>query len=51
MDSFRTIRVELSGLFWDSSNMIFRTVFGQYRAVLRFGFDTETDFNLGVVLV
>ena len=55
-DYFQTIRVEFSGLFWDSPDRIFRTVFGQSRTVLRFGFDPEIDvfgfiFNLGVVLV
>ena len=55
-DYFWTIRVEFAGLFWDSSNKIFRTVFGQSRTVLRFGFDLETDvfgfiFHLEVILV
>ena len=43
--------MEFSGMFWDSSDRIFRTFFGQSQAVLRFGFDPGTDFNLGVVLV
>ena len=55
-DYFRTIRVKFSGLFWDSPNKIFRTVFGQSRTVSRFGFDPGTDvfdfiFHVGVVLV
>ena len=31
------------GLFSDSSDRIFETVYGQSRTVLRFGFDPETD--------
>ena len=42
-DCFRTVRDEFSGLFSDSSDRIFGTVFGQSRTVLRFGFDPETD--------
>ena len=56
LDYFKTIRVELSGLFWDSLDKIFITVFGQSQTVLRFGFDPETNvfgfiFRLEVVLV
>ena len=43
-DFFRTIWVEFSGLFWDSLDRIFRTVFGQSRTVLRFDFDPGTNF-------
>ena len=55
-DYFRIIQVEFSGLFLDSPYRIFRTVFGQSRPLLRFGFDLVTDvfgfiFHLGVVLV
>ena len=35
--------VEFSGLFSDSPNRIFGTVFGQSRIGLRFGFDPGTD--------
>ena len=42
-DYFRTIQTEFSGLFSDSPDMIFRTIFDQSRTVLRFGFDPETD--------
>ena len=56
LDYFRTIRVEFSRLFWDSPDMIFRTIFEQFRTMLRFGFDPGTNifgfiFHLGVVLV
>ena len=34
---------KFSGLFSDSPNMIFGTIFGQPRTALRFGFDPETD--------
>ena len=55
-DYFRTIWVEFLGLFWDSPDRIFRTVFGQSRTMLRFGFDLGTNvfgfiFHLGVILV
>ena len=55
-DYFRTIQVEFSGLFLDSPDKIFRTIFGQSRTVLRFGFDPGTNvfgfiFHLGVVFV
>ena len=55
-DYFRIIWVEFSGLFWDSPDRIFRTVFKQSRTMLRFGVDPMIDvfgfiFHLGVVLV
>ena len=40
---FRIVRVKFLGLFSDSPNMIFETVFGQSRTVLRFGYDPGTD--------
>ena len=49
-DCFPTVRVEFSGLFSDSPDRIFGTVFGQSGTGLRFGFDPETDvFGLCVV--
>ena len=42
-DYFLTIQVDFSGLFWDSPDKIFRTIFEQSRIVLRFGFDPGTD--------
>ena len=42
-DYFRTVRAEFSGLFSDSPNMIFGTIFEQSRTILRFGFDPGTD--------
>ena len=41
-DCFRTIRVDFLGLFSDSPDRIFETIFGQSRIVLRFGFDPGT---------
>ena len=40
---FGTVRAEFSGLFSDSQDKIFGTVFEQSRIVLRFGFDPGTD--------
>ena len=45
-DYFRTIRVEFSGLFWDSLDKIFINVFGQSQIVLKFGFEPWTDVFL-----
>ena len=42
-DYFRTVWVEYSGLFSDSHDRIFETIFKQSRTVLRFGFDPGTD--------
>ena len=42
-DCFWTVRAEFLGLFSDSSDRIFRSVFGQSRTVLRFGFNPGTD--------
>ena len=42
-DCFWTVRAEFSGLFLDRRDKIFRTVFGQSRTVLKFGFDPKTD--------
>ena len=42
-DCFQTVRAEFSRLFSDSPDMIFGTIFGQSRTVLRFGFDPGTD--------
>ena len=42
-DCFWTIQAEFSGLFLNSSDKIFETVFGQSVTVLRFGFDPGTD--------
>ena len=42
-DCFGTVGAEFSGLFSDSQNRIFRTIFGQSRTVLRFGFNPETN--------
>ena len=42
-DCFQTIRAEFLGLFSDSPDRIFGTVFGQSRTVLRFGFNPMTD--------
>ena len=42
-DCFRTVQAEFLGLFLDSPDRIFETIFGQSRTVLRFGFDPETD--------
>ena len=42
-DCFRAVRVEFSGLFSDSPNRIFETVFEQSGIGVRFGFDPETD--------
>ena len=41
-DYFRTVCVEFLGLFLDSPDRIFRTVFGQSQIMLRFGFDPGT---------
>ena len=38
-DCFRTVRVEFSGLFSNSPDKIFGTVFGQSGTGLRFDFD------------
>ena len=37
------VQAEFSRLFLDRSDRIFGTVFGQFRIVLRFGFNLETD--------
>ena len=55
-DYFWTIQLEFAGMFWDSPDMIFKTIFGQSRTVLRLGFDPKTDvfdfiFHLGVNVV
>ena len=42
-DCFQTVRVEFLGLFLDSSNRIFGTIFGQFGTGLRFGFDPRID--------
>ena len=42
-DCFRIVQVEFLGLFSNSPNRIFRTVFGQFRTEFGFGFDPETD--------
>ena len=42
-DCFRIVRAEFLGLFLDSSDMIFETVFGLSRTRLRFGFDPGTN--------
>ena len=42
-DSFRTVLVEFLGLFSDSLDRIFETVFRQFGTGLRFGFDPGTD--------
>ena len=42
-DCFRTVWVEFSGLFSDSLDSIFITIFGQSWTMLRFGFDPRTD--------
>ena len=41
-DCFRTVQVEFSGLFSDSQNRIFETVFEQSGIGVRFGFDPRT---------
>ena len=55
-EHFWTIRVEFLGLFLDSPNRVFRTIFGQSRTVLRFCFYPGSDvfgfiFHLRVVSV
>ena len=42
-DCFRIVRAEFSGLFLDSLDKIFKTFFGQFWTVLRFGFNPGTD--------
>ena len=42
-DCFRIVRVEILGLFSDSPNRNFKTIFGQSRTMLRFDFDPKTD--------
>ena len=42
-DCFQIVRTEFSRLFLDSHDIIFGTIFGQSRTVLRFGFAPETD--------
>ena len=42
-DCFQTVRAEFLGLFSNSPNRIFGTIFGQFGTGLRFGFDLETD--------
>ena len=42
-DCFRTVQAKFLGLFADSPDMIFGTIFGQFWTVLRFGFDLGTD--------
>ena len=42
-DCFRTVRAEFFGLFSDSSDRIFGTIFGQSWTGLRFGFYPGTD--------
>ena len=42
-DCFRTFRAKFLGLFSDSPNKIFGTIFEQSRIVLRFGFDPGID--------
>ena len=38
-DCFQTVWAEFSGLFLDSPDIIFGTVFEQSRTMIRFGFD------------
>ena len=42
-DYFRTIQIEFLGLFSDSPDRIFGTIFSQSRTVLKFGFDPEIN--------
>ena len=42
-DCFRTVQAKFSGLFTESLDRIFGTIFGQSWTVLRFGFDPGTD--------
>ena len=42
-DCFQTVWVEFSGLFLDSQDRIFKTVFWQSQTVFRFGFDPGID--------
>ena len=42
-DYFQTIRVEFLGLFSNSPNMIFGTIFGQSRNEFKFGVTPGTD--------
>ena len=42
-DCFRIVGVEILGLFSDSPNRNFKTIFGQSRTMLRFDFDPKTD--------
>ena len=42
-DCFQIVWAEFLGLFSDSPDRIFKTVFGQSRTVLRFGFNPGTD--------
>ena len=42
-DCFRTVRVEILGLFSDSLDRIFETIFGQSEIGSRFGFNPVTD--------
>ena len=42
-DCFRRVRVEFLGLFLNSPNRIFETVFGQSRTEFGFGFNPGTD--------
>ena len=43
LDYFQKVRAEFLGLFSDSPDRIFGTIFGQSRTRLRFGFDRGTD--------
>ena len=42
-DYFRTVQAKILGLFADSPDRIFGTIFGQSWTVLRFGFDPRID--------
>ena len=42
-DCFRTVRVKISGLFLNSLDRIFGTIFEQFGTWLGFGCDLETD--------
>ena len=42
-DCFRIVRVNISGLFSDSPDRIFGTIFGQSGTWFGFGFDPRTD--------
>ena len=42
-DCFQTVQVEFLGLFSNSPDIIFKTVFRLFRTEFRLGFDPETD--------